>query len=163
MPDRPRTILMCSCENTMLLDVDAVQRGCRGAHVSTAQQLCRAELERFGTVVSEGAAVTVACVQEAPLFSEVATKGADITFVNIRETAGWSSDAEAVGPKMAALLAVASEPMPDYPFVTLSSKGVALIYGRDGNAIEAATRLQDHLDVTVLINRPDEVTPPRTM
>ena len=32
---------------------------------------------------------------------------------------------------MAALLAAASEPAPAYPFVTLSSEGVILIYGRD--------------------------------
>jgi len=31
----------------MPLDIAAVQRGCRGANVSTAHQLCRAELERF--------------------------------------------------------------------------------------------------------------------
>src|SRR5687767_204657 len=93
MLDRPRNILICSCEDTMPLDADAVRRGCRGAQVSTSQQLCRAEIEWFRTVVAEGAPVTVGCVQEAPLFTEVATKDADITFVNVRETAGWSSDA----------------------------------------------------------------------
>jgi ferredoxin len=161
MLDRPRNILICSCEDTMPLDADAVRRGCRGAQVSTSQQLCRAEIEWFRTVVAEGAPVTVGCVQEAPLFTEVATKDADITFVNVRETAGWSSDAVVAGPKMAALIAAANEPMPGYPSVSLSSEGVALIYGRDDKAIEVATRLKDHLDVTVLINRPGDVTPLR--
>ena len=42
-----RTILVCSCEDTMPLDADAIRRGCRGAQVTTAHQLCRAEIERF--------------------------------------------------------------------------------------------------------------------
>ena len=44
----------------------------------------------------------VACTQEAPLFDEVAAgiegSGA-ITFVNIRETAGWSKDRKRPGRK----------------------------------------------------------------
>ena len=42
-----RTILVCSCEDTMPLDADAIGRGCRGASVETARHLCRAEIERF--------------------------------------------------------------------------------------------------------------------
>ncbi len=88
-------------------------------------------------------------------------KAPRISFVNIRETAGWSKDAAKAGPKMAALLAAAAEPLPQVPFVTLNSEGVALIYGRDEQAIEAANLLKDHLDVTVLITKPDGITPPR--
>ena len=47
MAERQQTIILCSCEDTMPLDVDAVRRGCRGTKVETAGQLCRAELERF--------------------------------------------------------------------------------------------------------------------
>ena len=61
---------------------------------------------------------------------------------------------------MAALLAAAAEPAPDFPFVTLSSEGVILIYGRDESAIEAGRLLADHLDVTVMITRPAQITPP---
>ena len=50
---------------------------------------------------------------------------------------------------MAALLAAAAEPVPDFPLVSLSSEGVILIYGRDERAIEAGKLLADHLDVTV--------------
>ena len=117
MADRPRNILICSCEDTMPLDADAVRRGCRGAEVTTARQLCRAELERFRAAAASGEPLTVACTQEAPLFAEVAAEqsAGRITFVNIRETAGWSTDAAEAGPKMAALLAAAAEPMPDVP------------------------------------------------
>ena len=77
-----------------------------------------------------------------------------LTFVNLRETAGWSKDGAAAGPKMAALIAAAAEPVPEFPLVSLSSDGVHLIYGRDESAIEAGKLLADHLDVTVLISTP---------
>ena len=156
MADRPRNILICSCEDTMPLDADAVRRGCRGVEVVEGRQLCRAELERFRKLAAGGAPMIVACTQEAPLVREVAAGiegSGGMTFVNMRETAGWSKDAKAAGPKMAALIAAAAEPAPDFPFVSLNSEGVTLIYGSDERAIEAAKLLEEHLDVTVLINR----------
>ncbi len=62
---------------------------------------------------------------------------------------------------MAALLAAAvDDTAPQHPFVTLSSDGVILIYGRDERAIEAGKLLADHLDVTVMISKPPSITPP---
>ena len=160
-----RTILVCSCENTMTLDAAALAKACRGAAVATSNQLCRAELARYRAAVAAGGALTVACTQEAPLFTEVAAEtatGAALTFVNIRETAGWSSDANRAGPKIAALLAAAAEPVPDVPFVTLTSEGAVVIYGRDAAVLEAAALLKDHLDVTVMLTGADAVAPPPT-
>src|SRR5882672_6087734 len=134
MAERPRNILICSCEDTMPLDAEAVRRGCRGTQVTSARQLCRAELEKFRNAAATGAPLTVACTQEAPLFTEVAKAGADIRYANIRETAGWSADAVGAGPKIAALLAAAAEPTPDVAFVSLESEGVILVYGRDEQA-----------------------------
>ncbi|MPZ55545.1 MAG: 4Fe-4S dicluster domain-containing protein [Rhizobiales bacterium] len=148
----------------MPLDTDAVRRGCRKAKLTTGRQFCRAELDRFRAAAGAEEQLTVACTQEAPLFSEIAEEGdgsAAITFVNVREHAGWSADAADAGPKMAALLAAAAEPAPDYPLVTLSSDGVILVYGRDEQAIEAAVLLKDQLDVTVMITRPRDIPPPR--
>ncbi len=62
---------------------------------------------------------------------------------------------------MAALLAAAAEPMPPVPFVELESGGVILICGRDETAVEAGNLLKDHLDVTVLIEPPAAIVPPR--
>ncbi len=145
----------------MPLDVEAVRRGCRGTQVTTARQLCRAELARFRAAAA--APLLVGCTQEAPLFSEIAEGqgSADIRYANIRETAGWSAQAADAGPKMAALLAAAAEPVPAVPFVSLDSEGVILVYGRDEQAIEAADLIKDHLDVTVLIRPPAALTPPR--
>src|SRR3954470_14451600 len=156
-------LLICSCENTMPLDAQAIGRGC-AATPTQANQLCGLELERFKAALAEGAPITVACTQEAPLFREIAESfpQAQLTFVNIRETGGWSNDAAAASPKAAALIAAAGEDMPPISMVTLQSEGVALIYGRDEIAIEAAQRLADRLDITVLLTKPGDVTPRRT-
>lgn len=160
MSEHPRAVLLCSCDDTMSPDAERVRRACRGASVTAAHQLCRAELERFRAAAASGQPLTVACTQEAPLFAEAAPN-ADLIFANIRETAGWSADAAAAGPKIAALVAAAAEPMPPTPFVSLESEGVILIYGRDETAIEAASLLKDRLDVTVLLTKPGDIAPPR--
>src|SRR5437667_11713477 len=156
-------LLICSCEKTMPLDAQAIARGC-AAGVTQANQLCGLELDRFKEALADGVPITVACTQEAPLFREVAENvpDAQLTFVNVRETGGWSDDAAATGPKAAALIAAAQEEMPPISLVTLESTGVALIYGRDEIAIDAAQRLADRLDITVLLTKPGEVTPRRT-
>jgi ferredoxin len=161
MADQP-VIMVCSCEDTMPLDAQALHQGCRGGRLVTGRQFCRAELGRFRELVAAGTSTTMGCTQEAPLFREVAAGGAGgLSFVNLRETAGWSGDAAGSGPKMAALVAAAAEPMPDIAFVSLKSEGVILVYGRDERAVEAATLLKDHLDVTVVITKPDHISPPR--
>jgi len=163
MADLTRHLLICSCDDTMPLDVDAVRRGCR-CGTTAATQLCRAEIDRFRTIAAEDTPLTVACTQEAPRFSDVAVESGranPIEFVNVRESAGWSSEAARAGPKMAALLAAAAEPVPPAPRVELESGGVILICGRDETAVEAGNLLKDHLDVTVLIEPPAAITPPR--
>src|SRR6266702_2124004 len=142
MAQPPKTILICSCEDTMRLDPAAVQRGCRNSEIATHRQLCGAELDRFRNAAKAEGTLVVGCTQEAARFTEAAGERPDrIDFVNIRETAGWSDEGAAAGPKMAALLAAAAETAPDFPLVTLSSEGVILIYGRDERAIEAGRLL----------------------
>jgi ferredoxin len=163
MPDPPKTILICSCEDTMHLDSAAIQRGCRKSEIAEFRQLCRAELDHFHNAAKAEGTLIVGCTQEAPLFADVAEgRSAKMEFVNLRETAGWSTEGTRAGPKMAALLAAASEPAPAFPFATLSSEGVILIYGRDEVAIEAGRLLADRLDVTVMITKPAQITPPAT-
>ncbi|HEY4833689.1 MAG TPA: 4Fe-4S ferredoxin, partial [Bradyrhizobium sp.] len=163
MADHTRHLLICSCDDTMPLDTDTVPRGCR-CEATTAANLCRAELDRFRAIAAQDTPLTVACTQEARLFSDVAAESGrktPIQFANIRESAGWSSEADRAGPKMAALLAAATEPIPAVPFIELESAGVILICGRDEMAAEAANLLKDHLDVTVLIEPPAAIVPPR--
>src|SRR3954447_5651509 len=155
-------LLICSCEKSMPLDEQAIGRGCPG-RITQANQLCGLDLERYKEALADGGAITVACTQEAPLFREVAENSpqAQLIFVNIRETAGWSNDAAAAGPKSAALIAAAGENMPPISVVTLESQGIVLIYGCDEVAIEAGQRLADRLDITVPLAKPRHVTPRR--
>jgi ferredoxin len=158
---------VCSCEDTMPLDGRAIARGCqRGGEpgeLRTAEQLCLAELDRFRAALAEGRPLTVACTAQAPLFAQEAEAGGNaLTFVNLRETAGWSDEAKAAGPKMAALLAAAAVPMPSVPLVPLKSEGVALILGRDAVALEAARALAATLDITVLLTGTEPVAPLRS-
>jgi ferredoxin len=163
MADGNGHLLICSCDDTMPLDPGAVRRGCRGEPLS-ATQLCRAELDRFRAIAAADTPLTVGCTQEAHLFSKVAMqvgRSSPVKFANIREAAGWSSEAARAGPKMAALLAAAAEPTLPVPSVRLESDGVILIYGRDETAVEAGNLLKDHLDVTVLIEPPATIAPAR--
>jgi ferredoxin len=161
MGDTAPHLMICTCEKTMPLDARAIGRACSG-RITQANQLCGLEIDRFKAALADGVPITVACTQEAPLFREVAedlVPSSALTFVNIRETAGWSKDAAAAGPKAAALIAAAGEDTPSIALVTLESRGVALIYGRDEAAIEVGRRLADRLDITVLLTKPSDVTP----
>ena len=149
----------------MPLDADAIGRGCQGK-MTAATQLCGAELGRFKAIAAEDGLLTVACTQQATLFSQVAAennRANSIRFANIRETAGWSSDADRAGPKMAALMAAATEVAAPTETVQLESSGVILIYGHDEAAIEAGELLKGHLDVTVLITPPAALAPARSV
>jgi ferredoxin len=163
MGERDAITFACSCEDTMVLDAAALKAGAPG-ELRMARHLCRREISRFDAALGENRPIVVGCTQEAPLFTEhaEAAGAADrITYANIRENAGWSNEGAGSGPKMAALLAAAAEPMPAIPFLSLTSEGVVLVYGRDDIAIEAARRLAEHLDVTVLLAKPQNVVPPR--
>ena len=162
-----RICLVCSCEDTMPLDEKALRRGCdaRGAELRLGEQVCRAQLDRFLAAVGEGRPVTMACTQEASLFAqeaEAAGATAPTTFVNVREHAGWSAEAAAAGPKMAALLAAAAVPLPPTPLVSFKSEGTTLVLGRDEVALAAAERLRDRLDLTVLLTGEHPVEKPRS-
>jgi ferredoxin/nucleotide-binding universal stress UspA family protein len=146
----------------MLLDAKVAGAGCKGATISTARHLCRSQLDQFRRAATDGT-LTVACTQERALFEEVAEDenlGATLTFVNVRETAGWSSEGKTAAAKMAALIAVAAETPEPYPIVSFESEGVTLIYGRDQTAIDAALQLKDKLDITVILMPGSDVAPP---
>jgi ferredoxin len=162
MTEATSKILLCSCEDTMPVDAAAVGRGCPEADVGTGRHLCRSEIATFTAAAREGH-VTVACTQEEVTFrsaAEDAGLASSLAFVNVREMAGWSDEAQAAGPKMAALLAAAAVAVPPPAAVTYTSEGVVLILGRNDSAITAAKLLADHLDITVLLTGEEDVLPP---
>lgn len=116
--------------------------------------LCRREAGAFQKAVQSGDDVVVACTQEKRLFAEVGTQTQGATsvvkFVNIRETGGWSKDASAAMPKIAALLAAAQLPDPEpVATVTYKSAGRLLIVGPLDQAEQVAALLADTLEVTI--------------
>ena len=99
-----RIAFVCSCEDSMVLDGRALARGCaaQGTELRTAEHLCRSQLDRFLAAIGTGRPVTVACTQEAPLFAEeAAAAGATspLSFVNLREQAGWAREGRAAGDR----------------------------------------------------------------
>ncbi len=118
-------------------------------------ELCRRHLAAFEAAVKSSDDLTVACTQEAPLFGELheELKGTGgIKFVNIREMAGWSNEADRAMPKIAALLAVADLPDPEpVPVVPFKSQGRLLIIGPAAAALGWADNLSEQLTVNVLV------------
>jgi ferredoxin len=164
MSDVKPHLLVCTNQKTMPLDLKAIGHGFKG-RITRVDHLCGAELDVYRRALADGAPIIVACTQEAPLFQEIAEDMSSPApaFVNIRENAGWSTDAAFAGPKMAALIAAkADEEPPLITPVTLESEGVALIYGSDDLAIEAGQRLADRLDITVVVTRPGDIAPRQT-
>lgn len=83
---------------------------------------------------------------------------APLRFVNIREVAGWTQEAKASGPKIAALLALADMPEADpVPVVNYESQGRLLVVGDGAQAIPWAEKLSSALDVSVLCTEPGDL------
>lgn len=148
-----KNLHLCSCNGTMPLDGEALARALNLATPpAIGNSLCQRQLSQFADGVAGDA--LVACTQETRLLGEVAEEGGRthaIHFVNIRETGGWSAQAKAATPKIAALLAMAALPDPDpVPGVSYKSGGQLLITGPIEAALHWARALDGQLAVTVL-------------
>jgi ferredoxin len=150
-----KTLKVCSCNRTVALDASALAAALHAeAPIQVHQQLCRRDAGAFQAALG-ATDVIVACTQEAPLFSELAAEsGAALRFVNVREQAGWSGEAGAATPKIAALIAMAALPEPEpAPAVEFKSAGQVLIIGPSAAALDWAERLAGELEVAVLVTR----------
>jgi ferredoxin len=154
-----KTLKLCNCNGTIALDAKALGAALKSrAPLTVHSELCRKEAARFQSALGE-AEILVACTQEAPLFSELAEAAqsqAELRFVNIRESAGWSAEARQATPKIAALLAAAALPEPEpVPSVEYRSGGQVLIIGPSAAALDWARRLAGALQPSVLMTRQD--------
>ena len=152
--------LICDCNKTQPLDPKALGAAI-DENLTLHSTLCRREAGAFLQALPQGEPVVVACTQEQRLFEDLAgqyaaDQGASagawvpLRFVNIRETGGWSRDAEAASPKLAALLAAARLPDPEpVATVTYTSQGRLLVIGPLDEAESLAARLADVLEVTL--------------
>jgi heterodisulfide reductase subunit A-like polyferredoxin len=145
---------VCNCNRTMTLDGAALGRALGREAIPIFTELCRKEVDGFTSALGD-ASCTVACTQEAPLFTELAAgagASTELKFVNIREAAGWSAEGAAATAKIAALLALADLPDPQPVAVSsYASKGEVLVIGPAEAAIAWAEQLADSLGVSVLI------------
>ena len=155
-----KTLKVCSCNGTLALDAKALAAALKtGAPLTLHHQLCRKDAGAFRAALGNADDVIVGCTQEAPLFGELAGDlGTKLRFVNLREQAGWSSEAKGATPKMAALLAMAALPEPPpAPAVQFKSSGELLIIGPAGAALDWAQRLAGPLSVSVLVTGKGEL------
>jgi len=156
----------------MPLDGPALRRALgpeAGAGLETVHStLCRREAGAFQRAAKGPDPLLVACTQESRLFLELneQTEGTPglaerpIRFVNIRESGGWSKDAAAALPKLAALIAAAQLPPAEpVPVVSYRSAGRVLVIGPADAATRAARMLADKLDITLLLPRPGGTLP----
>ena len=148
-----KTLLVCNCNRTMPIDAAALSRALAlPARLHVHSMMCQRELAQFSEAAKGD--VVVACTQEQRLLGEVAEEGGraqEIRFVDIRESAGWSAEAGAATPKIAALLAMASLPDPEpVPSVSYESKGQLLVTGPLDAALYWAEALKERMPVTVL-------------
>lgn len=161
-----KNILLCDCEGTMDLDAKSLEKFFGGGKVPINTHLCRVQIANFTQALEGGEPVIVACTQEAPLFDETAidtNAETPVSYTNIRERAGWSSEGGAAMPKIMALLAEATLDAPPATSVSLSSEGNILVYGEDESAIAIAKQLSPRLAVTCLIKSQPDMAPPRLM
>jgi ferredoxin len=155
-----KTLKVCSCNRTVALDAKALGAALKaGEPLSVHHQLCRKDAGAYQAALGQADDVIVACTQEAPLFGELAEgSNAKVRFVNVREQAGWSPEAKAATPKMAALIAMAALPEPQpAPAVEFKSSGELIIVGPAAAALDWAQRLSETLSVSVLITEKGEL------
>lgn len=125
--------------------------------------LCRSEIAVFNQALADGAPLLVACTQEAPLFRELAEEsvpGADLSFFNIRERAGWSLAKSAATPKIAALIKEATFSVKPAGITSIKSEGICLVYGKGAEALDVARQLSARLSVTLVLKDSEDVLPP---
>ncbi len=159
-------VLLCNCQHSMVLDTKAIAAALDIEEPFPHAELCGAESDSFCRALDEGTPVLVACIQEAPLFNSLARempRAPAVSFVNVRERAGWSEEGSRAQAKIAALIAEAMVAAAPPPTLSLKSDGVILVYGRDRGALDAARHLAKRLDVTCLLKTADGVLPPSVM
>lgn len=148
-------LFVCSCEKTM--SFDPAKLGAAYGDVSSHHQLCRAEIGAVEKALATESPICIACTQERPLFEEIAAEAGHqgISFVNIREMAGWSADTASKTPKIEALLTAARQQAVPARLRAIESDGLCLVIGSGQSAFDAAQRLNRTLSVTLLLTATD--------
>jgi len=152
----------------MALDVKSLSKALGGANIKAHTSLCRSQIDALSKAAAGDGTVTVTCTQEVPVFLETLDaldNPAPVTYVNIRERAGWSSEGGKTTPKIAALLEESLVKVEPAKNMILTSEGAILILGSNEHALDAAKRLSQRLDVTLVFegSSGQAVTPSQLM
>ena len=152
-----RTLILCDCLGSQAVDRDAIGADADVVCSRIHNALCTTQIDDAAKAIADGQAM-IACQQERPRFEELAEEiGAPVPeFVDIRDRAGWSDEADKAGPKQAALVAEALLPPPSARTVDVESEGRCLVVGKSAVALPAAERLSGPLAVTVLLTDADD-------
>ncbi len=144
-----KKLILCDCLGSQTIDAPTISDATGLSCSKTYTFLCGDELEQAAKEMG-GDDVMIACQQERQRFEDLAEdiESAVPAFVDLRDRAGWGTDAAA--PKMAALAAEAMLGVPATKAIDVVSEGTCLIIG-DAAALQAATDLCDILAVTVLL------------
>ncbi len=151
--------LLCDCGGTQSLDADQISQSCEAACSKVHTALCTTELRAAADLLHQDDQIVIACGQETSVFNDLADElGLDRPgYVDLRDRAGWSEDAETAAPKMAALAAESLLPQPVTPSVDVISEGTCCIIGPGSAAFDLAERFFQVLAVTVLVS--DDAVP----
>lgn len=159
MPESPELIL-CNCSKTMDIDAetiaDALGKETTGPVYTN---LCTDQQDDLNAIIERAdSPVMIACTQFSTLFETLAEdlgKPAPTSF-DIRHAAGWSEEGKKAAPKMAALAALAENPLPQGRLLSLTSHGRCLIYGGGEKGFALGKQLAETLGVTVMLAPEDE-------
>ena len=156
-----KTLITCDCLGTQTIDAAGLAKA-TGLQVSApCSALCTSQIDRAVTALTEGDAgdTIFCCTQEARTFQALAEE-LEVeapALLDLRDRAGWSADAAPKLAKMSALAAEALLPAAPERMLDVTSHGLCLILGPAEAALEAAAQLKDHLGVTVLLERAEDI------
>lgn len=146
------TFLLCNCANSMPVDGEKIGQNLGVGDLPVHTNLCRTGIADFEAELNANS-LCVGCTQETTFFAEIAEEAGAATpsFFNIREFAGWSSNAKKTTPKMVALTAHATLAEKPTRVKTLTSDGLCLVLGSGQECFEAAELLNQKLSVTLVL------------
>ena len=157
-----RELLLCNCGGTMPLDSSQIERtaiatglAAEGEGLQIQHHLCGEQIALVRQTAAAGKPCLVTCTQEIHRLRAAAQEvgaGDLLDFVNIRESAGWSSEAVDATPKILALIAASAITIPDAELLELQCGTRVLVYGRDESALAAAEQLHDRAETTLVMN-----------
>ncbi len=163
-------ILACNCENTFSISAKTLAKDLQLPDTPEIyHNLCRSQLAVFEKAIAanSGQKIIVTCTQEAPLFQELANEAdaerneaTEVSFVNIRENAGWSRSGKKSAAKIAALIAEANYQVQPTGLIPVISQGTCIVYGSGQAAMDVANKLAGRLSVSLLVSDAHDVFPP---